>query len=398
MKKIMLIGIGWEQIPLLEKAKEMNLRTIVTTMWDKSKLNADVIYEVDSRDVAKLEEIFLQEKPDAVLADECDYSMYAVAYLTEKYNLPGPGLYALTVTNNKFLQRELASSAGIKQPKYEMCWNLDMALIAANKIGFPVVVKPLDNRGSIGVFTVQDEADLKKYWYISVANSHSRMCIVEEFIEGDIVTYEGFHDSKKFNFLSVATKESYEETGNVAKALYYPGKINNKIYENLIEQGYNIAKSVGINYGFVHIEFMICKTTKEPYFIEIANRGGGVHISNIILPHITGIDLVRHSIDLALGRYIDIYWNGEYLSKVLMYFLNPAGTKSADEIINTYEDKLLAMYIKKKNPSVNVTNKGALGRVGVAIINGLEFENLRDIGSKLEKGLIVVDDEFIWIA
>ena len=35
-----------------------------------------------------LRSIYKKEKPDYVIADECDYSMYAVAYLSEKYHIP----------------------------------------------------------------------------------------------------------------------------------------------------------------------------------------------------------------------------------------------------------------------------------------------------------------------
>ena len=106
VKKILLIGISWEQLPLLKKAKQLGLKTIVTTSWNRSKIPADKIYNIDSRDLMKIEQIFLEEEPNAVLADECDYSMYAAAYLSDKYKLPGPHLYPLTVTNNKFLQRK----------------------------------------------------------------------------------------------------------------------------------------------------------------------------------------------------------------------------------------------------------------------------------------------------
>lgn len=400
MEKIMLIGIGWEQLPLLEKVKSMGLKSVVTTTWDIDKLDADIIYEVDSRDLMTLEKIFLKEKPDAILADECDYSMYAAAFLTEKYNLPGPSLYALTVTNNKFLQRELASKESIKQPRYTLCWNYDMALKEAKQIGFPVIIKPVDNRGSIGVFTANTEEELKSYWYISVANAHSRMCIVEEFIDGEVVTVEGFFDSYNFNFLAIATKNNYENTKNVAKLLFYPGKITSDgLFRKIKDAGEKIVKALNICYGFVHIEFIISNKTKEPFFIEAANRGGGVHISNIVLPHITGVDLVKKSIKMSLGKKVKIDWDGEYVTKALMFFLNPDGHGDSEiqDIIAIHNEQILAVYLKEsKTNSLNNQVRDAVDRAGVVILTGSDFERSQNIGLNIEKLLKKGNDEFTW--
>jgi hypothetical protein len=64
MGKIMIIGVGWEQLPLLNKAKSLGLNTVVTTNWDKKKIEADNVYEVKSRNLNKLEEIFLKEEAE----------------------------------------------------------------------------------------------------------------------------------------------------------------------------------------------------------------------------------------------------------------------------------------------------------------------------------------------
>lgn len=397
MRKIMIVGLGWEQLPLLDKAKEMGLKTVVTTWWRKDRIAADSVYEVDSRNLTRIEEIFLEEKPDAIIADECDYSMYATAYLTDKYSLPGPGLKALTATNNKFLQRDLAGKAGILQPEFRLCWNCDMALETAKDIGYPVIIKPTDNRGTIGISTANNPQELKDAWYLAVANSHSRMCVVEKFIVGDTITCEGFCDSEKFNFLAVSTKESYPQTPNVAKVLYYPGKIEDKHFIEYLEvQSNKIVQAMEIRYGFVHIEFLIEKNTNRPFFVEVANRGGGVHISNKILPEITGIDLVRNLIDMSLGKEVVLSWHRGYKSKVLMYFLNPIGSNTPDKIKEKYKNTMLALFTKPSKETNNVIKQGAAGRAGVAIIKGQNFSDIINIGKTIEAEIGFTSEEYYW--
>ncbi len=397
MKKLMIVGLGWEQIPLLQKAKELGLKTTATTCWRKERINADSVYELDPRDLTRLEEIFINEKPDAVIADECDYSMYAVAYLTDKYKLPGPGLKALTVTNNKYLQRELAGEEGILQPTYRMCWNIEMADEAAKGIGYPVIVKPVDNRGTIGISTAMNRDELRDAWFHAVSNSHSRICVVEKFIEGHTITCEGFYDSEKFNFLSVSTKESYPQTPNVAKALYFPGKIDDVNFTRHLEtESRKIVKIMGIRYGFAHIEFLVEKNTNKAFFLEVANRGGGVHISNKILPEITGIDLTESHIRMSLGQNIQLDWNGEYKTKVLMYFLNPTGKAKPEEIAKKYSQSLLAVFSKASRGNNNVKTQGAIGRAGVVIIKGRDFSGLEDNGKQIESEIGITTEEYYW--
>ena len=55
MKKILMIGIGWEQVPMVKKAKQMGLFVIVTTWWNKKKIPADKVFSIDSRDIDEIE-------------------------------------------------------------------------------------------------------------------------------------------------------------------------------------------------------------------------------------------------------------------------------------------------------------------------------------------------------
>ncbi len=393
----MLIGICWEQLPLLMKARKLGLKTVVTTRWKKEKINADRVIDVDSRDLVRLEQIFLEEKPDAVIADECDYSMYAVAYLADKYSLPGPGLYALTVTNNKYLQRKLIGETEVIQPDYQLCWNFDTIKEASKKFRFPLVVKPLDNRRSIGVSIARNKEELKDAWFTAISNSHSRICLAEVFIHGDIITFEGFHDSKNFHFLSISTKDSYEGTKIVAKKLYYPGKIyDHDFIKNIVEISNRIIKIIKLRFGFTHIEFIIEKDTKIPYFIEIANRGGVVHISNKILSEIIGIDLTEKLIQMALGENIIIDWDGNYKTKVLMYFINPSGKTPPNKIVEKYKERILAFFMKPGYLINKEKTKDALGRAGVVLLKGNNFEELHKIGDEIEKNVGSLNEEFYW--
>lgn len=397
MKKIMIIGVGWEQLPLVDTAKKMGCYVIATTQWVKSQINADVIYEIDSRNIEALEQIYIKELPNAIIADECDYSMYAVAYLTEKYHLPGPNLKALTITNNKYLQRKVLDDnkvKSIKQPKYSLCWNYIQALEVAREIGFPIIIKPIDNRGSIGVERINNEYELKSGWFNAVINAHSRTCIIEKYIEGDTITAEGFYDSCKFNFITVSSKDTYKENKNVAKVLYYPGKLNYDQINDIKIYVEDIVKAYGINFGFTHFEFLIEDTTKDIYFIEAANRGGGVYISNKILKEITDIDFAKYLLLMSMGEKV-LLNNINLKQNAIMYFFEPLGYIEPYQILNDNKN-IIAMHINSSNLKTLNKKQDARARTAVVILSGKDIDMLLIQAKKIEKEMCIINEEFVY--
>ena len=301
MKKVMIIGANWEQEPLLQKAKEMGLYVIATNPYSEAEgfKYSDKSYIVEHRDLQKLDDIFQKTQPDAVIADECDYSMFAVAYLTDKYNLPGPKIDSLIITNNKYLQRLVAKKNGIPQPNYLLCMTFTEVIEAVDILGLPVMLKPIDNRGSIGISKVEQKDDLKRAFFDAIANSHSRQIIVEEFVPGNIVTVEGIYTDTFYN-LSFSTKKMHPKFLSNAMHLQYPGDLPDNVINKIYEMNIDIIKQIGIDFGLTHSEFIV--NDNEINFLEIANRGGGVHISNKILPYITDIDLPEIILNSAFGN------------------------------------------------------------------------------------------------
>lgn len=398
MKKILIIGVGWEQIPLVIKAKKHGLYVIVTAWWEEKHISADKIYKTDSRNLEELDKIISIEQPDYITADESDSSMFAVAFFAEKYHFYGPKLKTQTITNNKYLQRICVSKTSVLQPEYQLCWNLEMVREFAARVGYPFMIKPLDNCGSIGVSKICQESEIASLWLKAVANSYSRMCIAEKCIDGNVITADGFCDSTGFEFIAASNKEMYPENENVAKALYYPGTFNGSMFEKIKEAAELTAKAVEIDFGFAHLEFILEKESNDIYFVEAANRGGGVYISNIILEEITGIDYCEALLQMAMGRTVSAKCHQQYTKKAMLYFLE---SLESDSAINapeeTFPQACQAIHINRKSQTVNVKNEASAGRHGVAVLAGDTFADLVQAGAHLERAFAGYTQEYFWI-
>lgn len=397
MARILIIGVGWEQIPLVKKAKEKGLYVIVTTWWDESQIPADKIYKVDSRDLSEIDKIICKEHPDYITADESDTSMYAVAFFSEKYHFYGPKLETQTITNNKFLQRECVRKTSVLQPEYQLCWNLDMARNFAEEIGYPVMIKPIDNCGSIGVSKVHGEDELKDMWLRGVENSYSRECLVEKCIDGDVITADGFCDNAGFEFIAASNKDMYPENDNVAKVLYYPGKFDSKTLEKIKENSEIVANAVGLDFGYAHIEFIIERETNAIYLVEVANRGGGVYISNTILQEITGVDYSDALIDLAMGKDVSAKCEQRYIKKAMLYFMELQENELEINNVREYPEMCQIIHINEKKEQSNVESEASAGRRGVAVLVGDSFETMISAGRSLEEKFANCKEEYFWM-
>ena len=93
---------------------------------------------------------------------------------------------AVDIASDKDITNKLLSAAGLPVPKSDSVRTLRGALQAARRIGYPVVIKPLDgNHGRGVVLNLRDEAELEAGFDVAKAESRSGYVLVESFITGN---------------------------------------------------------------------------------------------------------------------------------------------------------------------------------------------------------------------
>ncbi len=323
-KKVLVINLGWEQTPLIDRLWERGFELYGVHYNDNYYKNV-AFKDILISDLRNLEEILKYAekiKPDAVISDQCDYSQFAQAVVAQKLKLPGPSIEQAQTGSNKLIQREKSRKAGIKIPEFRLCIDYKEAKISAKEIGYPVILKPIDNRGSFGVNKVSDEAELERYYFDALVNSHSRYVLVERFIPGLHITIDGYvFPGYGAISLALATKKMLGGERQVAMDILYPGELAPRLYSKAMKNNEYVNNSLGFQFGMLHSEYMITED-EEIYLIEVANRGGGVFTSEIIVPAVSGIDLIEQYINDALGWGKSLY-NGEISeNKTLLKFLS----------------------------------------------------------------------------
>lgn len=326
MKKLMIIGAGDYQIPLIETAIKRCLVVLVApSVPEKIK---DLVYKVYISDVTKQEQILefaKQENIDGVITDQTDIAVRTVAYVAEKMDLPGIGYEVACLFTDKSLMRQKQKELGIKVlPNYEVN-NLDDAINFYNSLGCKCIVKPTDCQGSRGVTLVENLEELKIAFDEAMNFSRSKRVIIEKFATGSEFVVEGIAYNYEYNTL-ICGDTNYFDIQNMfaAKNRLFPSIKSESLIERILLLNEQIITGFGLKQGISHSEFIM--DGEDIYLIETAARGGGVFISSDLINLCSGLETEEFLISIALGELNEMPLIDNYKKAAgYMCFLLPKG-------------------------------------------------------------------------
>jgi len=301
-KIILVIGSGWEQIALIETIRRAGHYIIAThpsIKADGFKI-ADQYYVKDSRDIAGHLSIAESHEIDAVITDNCDYSLYTASIIATKLKLPFASIQSAIFSNDKFAQRTCVKQHNIRQPEFVKVQTLDELLEAVEVIGYPSILKPIDSRGTFGVTIINNFSELQKAYFDAINNSPSRTLIFEQYITGSLITVDGFCFSNGHKSLTVASRKFESGAKPVTKEIIYPALFDEEINKQLMQNNQLVVNALNYQYGHTHGEYILTESN-EIYLVECTNRGGGVYTSSVIVPLLTGINLNEILINQSFG-------------------------------------------------------------------------------------------------
>ena len=315
--------------------------------------------------------------------------MFAQTVVATKFKLPSPSLKSAQIGMNKFLQRQIGKKRGILQPEFKLCFSIEDVKEFLTKVDFPIILKPVDNRGSIGVSKVNNISEIEKSFFYALKNSISKSIIAEKFIEGTQIIVDGYAFDKIQKSTAVSTK-ILAQNKEVAVDIKYPGNLPEHILIKAKKNNEFVVNSLGFDFGFSHSECMIDKN-ENIYWIESATRGGGCFISEIIDSKVCGINLLDRYIDEILGKKVEVFNKKMEENPVLMKFITLKSGRikkieGIKEILNLKE--VLAFRLEYKEGDFVEPFTTDADRHGFFIISTNE-ENLRNKSDEILKILKV---------
>lgn len=303
--RILILPAGIEQVYVIRRAKALGLFVVaIDANPDAPGLAyADVAEIAAPRDIDRCLAIARQHAVEAVVADQCDYSLFASACIADVLGLPGPTVEAAQLTTNKRLMRERVAAAGLAQPVFRACRTMADVRQAIEATGLPAIFKPVDNRGCFGVSTARSADEVRDAFYDALANAHSREVLVETFLDGTMVTVDGYcFTPAQYVQLGIATKRKLGGRRCVDMEVMYPAELPDPVVRTILDYDRRIVAALGLSFGATHGEYLVTPDG-TCYLIEIANRGGGVYTAPLIVPALSGAPVPDLLIRNACGEF-----------------------------------------------------------------------------------------------
>ena len=188
-KRIMLLGSGELGKEVAIEAQRLGLEVIAVDRYQNAPAHhvAHRSYVVNMQDRAAVLEIIRRERPDFILPEIEAISIEALFDAeAEGFNVI-PNADAVNKTmNRKNIRRFAAEELGLKTGPYEFVSTLDGLKSAAERLGFPCVIKPVMSSSGHGQSVARKAEDIEKSWEIAKeARGDASELIVEAFVDFD---------------------------------------------------------------------------------------------------------------------------------------------------------------------------------------------------------------------
>ena len=306
MSRLLIIGASILQLPAIKKAKELG-HYVAVADYNPQAIGiayADEYFNASTIDINAITDVAKHFRPDGIMTLATDMPMRSIAAATAALGLPGISMETAIKATDKGAMIKAFNECGVAAPWYYIVESKVELQSIAQKLTYPCIIKPTDNAGSRGVILVEDCFQLENAYDYSHAQSRGGHVIVEEYMRGHEVSVEVMVVDKDIHILAVTDKLTtgapfFVEMGHSQQSILSADDIR-KI-KSLTKEA---ILAIGINNGPAHVEIMLTET--GPKMIELGARMGGDCITTHLVPLSTGIDMIKATIDVALGIMPDI--------------------------------------------------------------------------------------------
>lgn len=302
MKTLAIIGASYLQLPLVKKAKKMDLYTLCFAWAEGAvcKDEADEFYSISIVEKEQILSICREKQIDGICTIASDVAAPTVAYIAEKMGLVGNSYEVARRANNKYLMRQAFSVAGIPCPSYRKITSFEQLNTEAFRL--PLIVKPTDRSGSLGITKVERFEDLHDAVEAALQCSFMHETIVEEYIEGREISVEFISYQGKHYPLQITDKVTTGTPHFVELEHHQPADLSEEQYAEIYDLTKKALNALGVTDGASHSEYRITEEGKI-YVMEIGARMGGDFIGSDLVQLSTGYDYLKGVIDVTLGNF-----------------------------------------------------------------------------------------------
>jgi len=304
---------------------------------------------------------------DGVACFDCE-SLELAARLAKQLSLPFPSPLAVAHSRNKFLCKEAWRRAEVVCPETAVARNRSDVSNFLERVGNPIILKPLTGSGGELVFRCAEHSDcLLAYDAIRRRLSEAgenrmyahdpvvpgdfdplRHVVLEKFIPGLEYSCDFFMENGRLEIIRTAKKIPGSETQVGTTAAYVvpgalPAEISSRVFQDQIHRG---AISLGLERALCMVDFIVWQG--KAYLLELTPRPGGDCLPPLIQQS-CGLDMLGLALDIAQRRkiYLPQRQRWETLVGVRLFAESEGTVKGIDDFDMRKDPRVREVFIKR---------------------------------------------------
>ena len=346
-----------------------NPETVSTDYTTSDKLYFEPLTVEDVMNVITL------EKPKGIVVSLGGQTAINLAEPLHELGVPiiGTGVEAIRNAEDRGCFEKIMEELGIPQPEAEAVTDIEAGVRAAERIGYPVLVRPSYVLGGRAMQIVSNEERLRHYLQTAVEVNEDSPVLVDRYIMGRELEVDGVFDGE--DILLPGIMEHVEKTGihsGDSISVYPTFSVSQKAKDKIIDYTVRLGRRIGI-VGLYNIQFIL-DGEEDVYVIEVNPRSSrtvpflskatGVPMADIATRVILGHSLREQGITEVYGRERSRWFvkaPAFSFAKIrgMESYLSPE-MKSTGEAIG-YDNKLTrALYKALQSSGMTVANYGTI--------------------------------------
>jgi acetyl-CoA carboxylase biotin carboxylase subunit len=324
-EKVLVANRGEIAVRIIRACKELNIRTVaVYSEIDANSMHVQMADEAICIGKAASSESYLRIDRIISAAEVADVDAIHPGYgflsenahfaeVCESCNIKfiGPSPQAMNALSDKAVSRALAKKAGVETPPGSegTVDNEKDALATAKKIGYPVMIKAVAGGGGRGMRIAHNDISLVKGYHTARTEAEKAFgnsgVYIEKFIENPHHIEIQILGDTKGKIIHLGERDCSVQRRNQKLIEESPSPLLENKYRKLRDKIGKAAIRIAQEARYTNagtVEFIV-DDHGNFYFLEVNKR---IQVEHPVTEEVTGIDLVRAQIEIAMGEPLKI--------------------------------------------------------------------------------------------
>ena len=150
MKKLMIMGAGIYQVPLIRKAREMGIYTIAVSIPGNYPgfAVADEVCHINTVDYEAVLKVAREKQIDGIVTAGTDVAVITIGKVCDELGLKGLSFEAARIASDKMLMKECYEAGGVRSARFRRVGLEEDPRQAVRELSYPLIFKAVDSSGS----------------------------------------------------------------------------------------------------------------------------------------------------------------------------------------------------------------------------------------------------------